>query len=84
MMFVHLGGEVLVRTREIVAIINSENSLGAQSTREFLKTAREKGLIQEVGHNNFKSIVITGRTVYLSPISALTLKKRSGFISELK
>jgi hypothetical protein len=84
MMFVHLGGEVLVWAREIVAIISSENSLGAQSTREFLKIAREKGLIQEVVHDNFKSMVITGRTVYLSPISALTLKKRAGFISELQ
>jgi extracellular matrix regulatory protein B len=83
-MFVHLGGEVMVRSREIVAIINSENSMGAQSTREFLKNAREKGAIQEMEPNNFKSMVVTDHTVYLSPISALTLRKRAGFISELE
>jgi hypothetical protein len=83
-MFVHLGGEVMVRAQEIVAIISSENSLGAQSTRDFLKTARDKGCIQELENGIFKSMVVTESTVYLSPISALTLKKRAGFISELE
>jgi extracellular matrix regulatory protein B len=82
-MFVHLGGDTLINSKRIVAIINTENALGANSTKEFLKTAQEEGFVQKL-NDDFASIVITDKTVYLSPISSQTLKKRAGFIEELK
>jgi hypothetical protein len=82
-MFVHLGGDTLINSKRIVAIINTENAMGANSTKEFLKTAQEEGFVQKL-NDDFASIVITDKTVYLSPISSQTLKKRAGFIEELK
>lgn len=81
-MFVHLGGDTLINAKKIIAIINAENSLGANSTKEFLKTAQEEGFVHKINHD-FASIVITDKTIYLSPISSLTLKKRAGFIDEI-
>ncbi len=81
-MFIHLGGETLVDSKSIIAIINTENALGANSTKEFLKTAQEEGFVKKL-NSEFTSMVITDKTVYLSPISSLTLKKRAGFVDNL-
>jgi extracellular matrix regulatory protein B len=82
-MFVHLGEDILINSKRIIAIINAENSMGANSTKEFLKTAQEKGFVQKIS-KEYASIVITDKTIYLSPISSYTLKKRAGFIDELE
>ena len=82
-MFMHLGGDTLVRTKSIIAILNSENTMGASSTKEFLKNAGDKGMINELNPNP-TSIVITDKKVFLSPISSLTLRKRAGFVAELE
>lgn len=81
-MFVHLGGDTLINSKCIIAIINAENAMGANSTKEFLKTAQEEGFVQKIS-DEYVSIVITDKTIYLSPISSQTLKKRAGFIEEL-
>lgn len=83
-MFIHLGGSTLIRSKDVVAIINAENALGSTSTKEFLKTAHEEGFVERLEGNDFKSVVITDRTVYLSPISSMTLKKRSEFLDDLE
>jgi hypothetical protein len=57
--------------------------MGANSTKEFLKTAQEEGFVQKIGEN-YVSIIITDKTIYLSPISSQTLKKRASFIEELE
>lgn len=82
-MFLHLGGDTLINLKQIIAIINAEYSLGANSTREFLKTAQEEGFVKQIDRN-YASIVITDKTIYLSPISSLTLRKRAGFVEELE
>jgi extracellular matrix regulatory protein B len=81
-MFVHLGEDILIDAKSIVAIINAENSMGASSTKEFLKTAQEEGSVQKIG-GEYTSIVVTDKIIYLSPISSQTLKKRAGYIEEL-
>jgi regulator of extracellular matrix RemA (YlzA/DUF370 family) len=83
-MFLHLGGDFSTKLKNIIAIVNSENALGASTNREFLKTAEEEGFIQAIDRNNVKSIIITDKKVYLSPISSHTLKKRANFIHELE
>jgi extracellular matrix regulatory protein B len=82
-MFVHLGEDILVNLKAIVAIISAENSMGASSTREFLKVAQEEGFVQKISEE-YSSIVITDKIIYLSPISSQTLKKRAGYIEELE
>lgn len=82
-MFIHLGGDTLVSSKKIVAILNAEHTMGANTTKEFIKLETGKGSIIELDGDNYKSIIITDHYVYLSPISSLTLKKRAGFVAEL-
>lgn len=82
-MFIHLGGDKLINSKSIVAILNADSVLGANSSKEFLRTAQEEGFVANLNQKEYKSVVITDRDIYLSPISSLTLKKRANFIDEL-
>jgi extracellular matrix regulatory protein B len=73
-MFLHLGGDTLVRTKKIIAIINMQNSSTSGLNKKYVKVSQEEG---------YKSKIFTDEAVYLSPISSLTLKKRVNFINKL-
>lgn len=79
-MFLHIGEEIIVFLNDILAIMDIERTTTSNNTREFLKSCEEKGMIVTVGRDIPKSFIITvnkgKQTVYLSPISSATLKKR--------
>ena len=85
-MFLHLGENVVIPLNEVIAIFDI-NSTANMDTRHFLKIAEEEGFIYRITENSPKSFVLTERDkksiIYLSPISSLTLSKRSGFCDEL-
>ncbi|MFZ5899111.1 MAG: extracellular matrix regulator RemB [Bacillota bacterium] len=78
-MFLHLGADVMVLKSDVIAILDLQTKV-ANSTRDFLKMARDEGLLEAIIEEGEKhrSFVITSDKVYLSPISCGTLKKRSG------
>ena len=77
-MFLHLGGDVVVNEKDVIAIIDIESSTIAATTRDFLRVVEEGGLVTTIGEKGKeKSFVITANTVYLSPISSFTLLKRA-------
>lgn len=82
-MFIHLGGDTLVNSKKIIAILNVESVLGANTSKEFLKTAQEEGFIANPDQKEYKSVIITDKDIYLSPISSITLKKRASYIDSL-
>ncbi len=84
-MFLHLGRNVVVPLEEIVAIIDMASALTSKITREFVNAAQEEGFIKEINSSELKpkSIVITGKDIYFSPISSTTLCKRAGYIDDI-
>ncbi len=79
-MFVHIGGDVIVRHKDLIAICDLEKTTVHQDTRQFLKTAEEEGFVMTIGTDIPKSFVVVETEyqyqVYLSPISTATLIKR--------
>lgn len=80
-MFIHIGDNVSVLSKEIIAILDMEITTTMKDSREFLKMCEEEDFIENIMPEEMpKTIVITeqsGRSrVYLSPISAATIKKR--------
>jgi extracellular matrix regulatory protein B len=82
-MFIHLGGDVMVPSKEVIAIFDIKMKYSSESTKEFLDVADEEGFVVTIDPNESKSFVLTTKNVYYSPISSLTLKKRAGFLDEL-
>lgn len=74
-MYLHIGEDTLVRTSEIIAILDKESTGFSDVLEEFL--ARRSQEIVNLSKKEYKSIVITKDQIYYSPLAAGTLKKRS-------
>ncbi|GEN34698.1 extracellular matrix regulator RemB [Aneurinibacillus danicus] len=79
-MFIHLGGEMVVRAKDVIAILDYHMKQSSKITRQFLQKAEENGRIITLGSEQTKSYVVTKDKVYCSPISSLTLKRRANFL----
>ena len=86
-MFLHIGGDVVIPVKNIIAILDIESTTISKDTKEFLTIAEEEGFIESISNDLPKSFIITETEkkskIYLSPISSITLQKRSGFIDEI-
>jgi hypothetical protein len=80
-MFLHLGENVVVPIKDIIGIFNFEVGMYSTDTIEFLRAAEEDGFIERISKEEPKSFVIAEvnkkSKVYLSPISSVTLYKRT-------
>ena len=83
-MYLYLGQETVIYTKEIIGIFDLENTSVSRFTKAFLKKAQKSGQVVAVSAELPKSFVVCERggqqSVYLSQISPVTLKKRLGFL----
>lgn len=92
-MYLHLGQETLVKTRDIVGLFDMDNTTTSKWTRAFLNTAEKRGEVIAVTDDLPKTFVVVSKrrgrhpaqkdSIYLSQISAGTLKKRKNYIYTL-
>ncbi len=83
-MYLHIGNDVMINTKELVGIFDIENSSTSQLTKEYLNFAGKMKRVKNVSSDMTdmpKSFVVCidddlTETVYISPISCLTLRKR--------
>ncbi|TEB04137.1 hypothetical protein Psch_03859 [Pelotomaculum schinkii] len=82
-MFLHLGGDVVVPKKDIIAILDYRTKL-SPATREFLEISKDEGFIKKISQNDKdKAYIVTNKEIYISPISCVTLRKRSdAFLGE--
>lgn len=81
-MYLHLGRDTLVKTRDLIGIFDLDNTTVAKGTRGFLEKAEKAGQVVTVADDLPKTFVLCGKSrrecrVYLSQISTSTLKKRT-------
>lgn len=77
-MFLHLGGDVIIPKEEIIAIIDLQASMKLENNRDYLSNAENEEHINKITDKaKAKSLIITTSRLYFSPISSVTLKKRS-------
>ncbi|MEW9672347.1 extracellular matrix regulator RemB [Ammoniphilus sp. 3BR4] len=82
-MFIHLGGDTVVRSTDVIAIIDNHME-SSKITKEFLDQKDGEQLLIRISKEETKSYVIMRDKVYCSPISSLTLKRRANFVSSLE
>lgn len=79
-MYLHLGGQTMVKQRDIVAILDLETTSVSKKTKEFLRINERNGVVENISEDIPKSYIIcneNGRTkIYISQISSATLLKR--------
>ncbi|HEY8391486.1 MAG TPA: extracellular matrix/biofilm biosynthesis regulator RemA family protein [Capillibacterium sp.] len=73
-MYLHLGGTLIINTAELIAVENLE---GETSLEDWLRKRKKTGKeVVDIAEGKPKSAIYTDRSIILSPISSLTLKKR--------
>ena len=82
-MYLHLGTDTIIRTKDILGIFDLDSSTISKRTRDLLRRAEVEGRVVNVSGELPKSFIVTtgeSPAVYISQISAGTLKKRSGYV----
>lgn len=74
-MYIHLGGETVIRSRELVAILDLSGEK-SEDAASFFADESQLNAVQKIGEEESKSLVVTTTGYYLSPVSTATLKKR--------
>lgn len=87
-MYLHLGQDTVVRTRDIIGIFDMDNTTVAAASKRYLAMAQKAGRVFNVTDELPKTFVVCSDdrgniTVYISQISSTTLKKRTGFIDHI-
>ena len=81
-MYIHLGGDIVVRQDEIIGIFDLENTTVSQKTRSFLSFCEKRKEVINVSYELPKSFVLTNKKnknkIYISQISPATLSNRLG------
>ena len=75
-MFIHLGGDKVIRANELIAIFDISIDKSSKISKKFLLQANEDKRVEKIGEEPPKSLVVVKEKIYYSPISSATLKKR--------
>ncbi|MDA8442525.1 MAG: DUF370 domain-containing protein [Peptococcaceae bacterium] len=77
-MFLHLGGDVIVSYSHIIAILDLYSTKNSSLSSDFLTNVLNDHEIIKISEDGKeKTLVITDKAMYISPISSYTLLKRS-------
>ena len=75
-MYLHIGNGYVVRLQSLIGIFDIENTSVSKHTQKFLYNAEKEGRVVSISPDIPKSFIVANDQVYLSPISAATLRKR--------
>jgi len=75
---IHIGGDIIVRSNDVIVILDVNHLVKNNSKKaEVLKNLETSKDVIKITNDEAKSLVITTDKLYYSPVSSLTLKKRS-------
>lgn len=82
-MYLHLGENTVINSEDMIGIFDMEKTSVSKDTKDFLRNRFGDMEIITVSYDMPSSYIITQTKaqkprVYISPISAATLRKRSG------
>ncbi|GAB6877376.1 extracellular matrix regulator RemB [Thermaerobacter litoralis] len=82
-MFLHIGSDVILPYREIVAILDAGLLRHSAALRDLIALQQLEKRVTDLSAGQPRSIVVADRGVFLSPISVLTLRRRgAAFLEE--
>jgi regulator of extracellular matrix RemA (YlzA/DUF370 family) len=82
-MFIHIGGDTVVSTKEVISILDHQSVKSSKITKRFIEDEKKSKRVVDNHGEETKSYIITKDAIYCSPISSLTLKRRAQFVNSL-
>lgn len=78
--FLHIGSDVILPYREIVAILDAELLRHSPALRDLVALQQLEKRVTDLAGGQPRSVVVADRGVFLSPISVLTLRRRGNML----
>lgn len=76
-MYLHLGEDTVVNSKNIIGIFDMDTSTVNKATRDFLEKAEKNDKIIYVNYELPKSFIVSDDKIYVSPLNTSTLLKRT-------
>lgn len=80
-MFLHLGNDIYVHQKDIIAICNLDTATVSKNTQIYLKKCEDLGIVENICSDIPKTFVIVKKgkkdKIFLTNISSVTLLKRA-------
>ena len=75
-MYVYLGGDTVIRIKDIIGIFDMDTSTVNKATRDYLSIAEKNKKIVYVNYELPKSFIVCKDKIYVCPLNTATLLKR--------
>lgn len=76
-MYLYLGGETVINTKNIIGIFDMDTSTVNKATRDYLSKAEKEKRVIYVNYELPKSFIVCEDKIYVCPLNTATLLKRS-------
>lgn len=78
-MFIHIGNDNVIRSQEVIAIIDSDLFSSVSGVHQMIEAWKKERKVSGP-EEKAKSIMLTEDHIYFSSLSVATLKKRSSML----
>ena len=75
-MYLHLGSDTVINTKDILGIFDMDTSTVNKATRDYLSYAEKNKKVIYVNYDLPKSFVVCRDKIYVCPLNTITLQKR--------
>ena len=79
-MYISIGGDMMVRDRDIIGVFDLDATADSEKTMEFLQSAEQNGALLNITEDIPKTFLVTEEygmeKVYFTQLNAATLEKR--------
>ncbi len=75
-MYIYLGGDIAISTKDIIGIFDMDTSTVNKATRDYLSKAEKDKKVVYVNYELPKSFIVCRDKIYVCPLNTATLLKR--------
>lgn len=75
-MYIYLGGDTAISTRDIIGVFDMDTSTVNKATRDYLTKAEKEKRVIYVNYELPKSFIVCREKIYVCPLNTATILKR--------
>ena len=75
-MYINLGGDTVIKAKDIIGIFDLDTSTVQKSTRDYLSKAEKDKKVIYVNYELPKSFIVCRDKIYVCPLNTATILKR--------
>ena len=75
-MYIYLGGDTAISTRDIIGVYDMDTSTVNKATRDYLTKAEKEKRVIYVNYELPKSFIVCRDKIYVCPLNTATILKR--------